>query len=151
MTAQETPLLIVDDDPADREFVVDSLKIAGVLRPIRTAEHGRQAIDYLSGAGIYSDRKRNPLPCLIITDLKMPLTDGFELLDWVRRTGRMACLPVLMLSGSSQDRDVERAYAMGANGFLVKPVSLTRLADMMAAVKAYWLDFNLAPAQSVIL
>lgn len=142
MSKRDAPILVVDDDPADRDFAVDSLKIAGVTGPIETASNGQEAIDYVSGKGAYADRSRFPLPCLILLDIKMPLMDGFDVVDWIRRSERVATIPIIMLSGSGHEQDIERAYIAGANGYLVKPANLSLLAEIMKAVKAYWLDFN---------
>src|SRR5581483_1033959 len=110
---------------------------------IRTAANGREAIDYIAGAGIFEDRNIHPAPALILLDIKMPYADGFEVLAWVREAPERRGLPVLMLTGSCQPKDVRQAYALGANGFLVKPASLETFERMMIAVKQFWLEFNL--------
>ena len=130
------PILIVDDSADDRELLLEALKSAGVTQPLEQVGDGRQALARLAAA---------PLPCLVLLDIKMPYADGFEVLAKVRADPALRMLQVVMLTGSAQPRDVERAYRLGVNAFLVKPPSLDRLIAMMAAVKAFWLGFNLIP------
>src|SRR5262245_50805743 len=97
---------------------------AGVRNPVRELHNGEEAIEYLSGEGGYANRERYPLPCLIITDLKMPGVDGFELLEWLNGRAELAKVPRLVLSNSLIESDVKRAHQLGACGFLRRPGQL---------------------------
>src|SRR6266852_4538612 len=82
---------------------------------------GQEAIDYLSGTNQYADRNEYPLPDLMLLDIKMPRLDGFAVLDWLRKQPCLKRLPVTMFSSSDMEKDIDRAYELGANSFLVKP------------------------------
>ena len=138
MITREAPVLVVDDDPDDRSFIVEALKMAGVTHIIKTANNGREAIDQLQ-----SGRK----PTLLLLDIKMPLMNGFEVLEWMK--AKKILVPVVMLSGSAQPSDIERAYRLGAGGFLVKPASLEELSRMMQSVKDFWLQYNYSPQTEI--
>ena len=101
---------------------------------------GFQAIDYLSGEGEYADRERYPLPCLIITDLKMPGVDGFELLEWLECHHEFARVPKIVLTSSSIEEDQKRARQLGACAFFVKPSQLNNLVKTVAEMDKNWIS-----------
>jgi DNA-binding response OmpR family regulator len=107
-------------------------------------------MDYLGGTGAYADRAAHPLPCLLLLDQKLPGRSGLEVLDWVRNRSPVCTLPVLVLSASTNDSDVQAAYLLGANGYLVKPARFEDLLAMARSIKDYWLTVNRAPAPSRI-
>lgn len=133
------PALLVDDDEDDRFFLRAALSDAG-LSDIREAADGRSAIEYLDGAGPFSDRALHPAPAFVVLDLKMPGCDGCEVLAWIRADPRTRCLPVLMLTGSNIASDVERCYRLGANTYFTKPSQVAELKALAGAIKAYWCD-----------
>jgi CheY-like chemotaxis protein len=104
---------------------------------------GRAAIEYLSGIGNYSQREQHPLPCLVLLDLKMPGKSGLEVLEWKRNQPSLSTLPTLMLTSSSQERDIRQAYLLGANGYLLKPNRPDDMLSLAKAIKDYWLNRNL--------
>jgi CheY-like chemotaxis protein len=106
---------------------------------------GQEAIEYLSGDGKFSDRTLYPLPHLFILDLKMPRKTGLDVLGWLHEQPELRCLPVLVLSSSAQRTDIERAYELGANGFVVKPPNLEKRVELAKVIGAFWLDFNQGP------
>lgn len=136
----ERALLLVEDDPDDQALFLSACRDAGVASPVVWARDGREAIDLLSGDG--------PLPALAIVDLKMPRVTGLELLRWIRRESRAPLLPVLMLTASARREDIDESYRLGANAFLVKPSRVQELGELLAAVKVFWLRFNLLPGGS---
>ena len=143
MNAAHGAVLLVDDDPDDRAFVRDALAACGVAAPRCPAVvNGKEALDYLDGRGPYADREKHPAACLVLLDIKMPVLDGFETLSAIRASETHDTLPVVMLTGSAQPSDVKRAFGLGANAFLVKPASLSRLKTMLRAVVEFWLEFN---------
>src|SRR4051812_19738005 len=106
---------------------------------------GEEALHYLSGEGRYSNRAEYPLPELILLDLKMPKVDGFELVRWIRRQPGFASIPVVVLTSSDAIRDVNRAYALGANSFLVKPLDFDNFIETAKMLKTYWLKMSKFP------
>jgi CheY-like chemotaxis protein len=137
-------ILQVEDDPNDVFLLQHAMTKAGVQNPIQVARDGQQAIDYLKGAGKFADRERFPIPCLVLLDLKLPHVMGLNVLKWIRQQPG-APLVVVMLTASGEDADIETAYRLGANGFLVKPSQANRLVDMAKAIKDFWLTHNTLP------
>jgi CheY-like chemotaxis protein len=112
---------------------------------IEVARDGQEAIDYLNGTGQFADRKRFPLPFLLLLDLKMPRMDGFDVLKFVRSNPKFECLTIIALTSSDEPRDVERAYHLGVNSYVRKPSGQERLENFVASLKKYWFEFNLFP------
>jgi two-component system response regulator len=141
-------ILQVEDDPNDVFFLQHAMKKAGVANPIQVASDGREAIDYLKGAGKFADREKFPLPCLVLLDLKLPYVMGLDVLKWIRQRSGLALI-VVLLTASGEDADIAAAYRLGANGFLVKPSEASKLVDMVKAIKDFWLTHNTLPQQSL--
>lgn len=138
---EQRPLLAVEDDPNDIEFLRFSLSKAGVTAVHHVAD-GEQALLYLTGAGPFADRDRHPLPALILLDLKLPRKSGLEVLEWLKRQPGLRRIPVIVLTASRELPDVARAYDLGANSYLVKPINLSELERIAAEIKSYWLTLN---------
>jgi CheY-like chemotaxis protein len=136
------PLLLVEDNEDDAFLMKRSLKSAGVTQPLQVAHDGQEAIDYLAGRGPYEDREQYPLPSVVFLDLKLPFKSGHEVLAWIRNQRNLAQVVVLVLSSSNQPSDLEEAYRLGANSYVVKPAATEELVQWAAAFKRYWLDFN---------
>ena len=115
------PLLLVDDDPDDIFLLQRALKKANLALPDRVVTNGEEAIHYLSGQGAFADRDAFPMPCAVFLDLKMPFVSGFEVLEWIRSKPQLASIPVFVLTGSSMERDRQRALELGAKEYLIKP------------------------------
>jgi len=114
-------ILLIEDSPDDVFFMRRALKKAQINLPLQVAVDGQQALDYLAGAGKYSARTLHPLPSLIFLDLKLPFVSGFDVLSWLRGQPSLSDLPVVILTGSSEDRDRQKALELGAKAYLVKP------------------------------
>src|SRR4051812_13700753 len=142
------PILLADDDEAGAFLTLRAFQKAGVRNPIALVRDGDAAIHYLAGTGPYAERAAYPLPCLMLLDQKLPGRSGLEVLEWVRTKSSICTLPVLLLSASTFDGDVQAAYLLGANGYLVKPGEFEALLAMAKAVKDYWLTVNRAPEPS---
>lgn len=138
-------ILVVDDDENDAFFIERALKEALVANPRLRVRDGEEAIAYLKGEGGYGDREKFPLPHLMLLDLKMPRKNGFEVLEWVRRQPGLRRLPVIILTSSREDADINHAYDLGANTYLVKPVQPESLVDMAKAIKLHWLTLAEKP------
>src|SRR5687767_3082250 len=128
------PILLVEDNPDDVFLFTRALNKARRPHPLHVVTSGQEAIEYLSGTGKYSDRNAFPLPDLIMLDLKMPLLSGFEVLNWIRNDGMARLIPVIVLSSSALTEDVNRAYALGANAYMVKPANADALERLIQTV-----------------
>ena len=137
-------MLIVEDDPNDAKLIQRAIKKARITDRVTIVEDGAAAIDYLAGVPPYDDREKYPLPVLMLLDLKLPKTNGFEVLEWLRTQPQLKRLPVVILTSSGETADIDRAYELGANSYLVKPVGTETLVDMLKAVELYWLVTNTA-------
>jgi CheY-like chemotaxis protein len=131
-------ILVVDDSEGDALLLTLMLKRAGIGNPVTTLSNGFQAIAYLRGDGAYADRKKYPLPTALFLDLKMPVVDGYEVLDWLQRRPVLKSMLVVALSGWAQLADVNRAYQMGARSFLTKPCTEGDLVNLQKAFPDYW-------------
>ena len=138
--------LLVEDSHQDQWLIKRALE--GSERQVRlsTATNGDEALAYLGGVGVYSDRDIYPLPALVLLDIKMPRKSGFEVLEWLRREGGdMQWVPVVMLSASARLHDIQQAYERGANAFVVKPSTHDDLKRSLHNICAFWLDENRPP------
>jgi CheY-like chemotaxis protein len=139
-------ILLVEDDENDVLLIQRAFRRAGLGTALKVARDGEQAIDYLSGHGAYSNRERFPLPFLLLLDLKMPGVDGFEVLQWVRAEPELKRLLVVVLTSSNLQADVDRAYELGANSYLVKPVEFEEMVNMVQRFEVYWSEINRTPS-----
>src|ERR1700743_1440375 len=114
-------LLLIEDNPDDVFLMNRALKKTGLNLPMQIVTDGRQALEYLSGAGEYEDRTRYPLPSMVFLDLKLPYLNGFEVLEWIREHPELCDLDVSILTSSPEERDKETAQRLGARAYLVKP------------------------------
>ena len=147
-SSREKPILIVEDLKADAVLIERSLRKARITNPCNIVSDGQQAIDYLAGTGQYSDRSRFRTPVLMLLDLKLPRRDGFEVLTWIRQQDVLKRLPVVVLTASNRSGDINRAYDLGANSYLVKPVEDDALVELFRTLDLYWLILNEPPELS---
>ena len=138
-------LLLVEDDPNDVFFFKHALDHAGVRHRLYVVEDGQVAIDYLAGTGKFSDRDQHPFPSMVILDLKMPRKTGMEVLEWIRQQRKFRGLPVIIFTSSAHRLDVERAYDLGANAFVVKPPDVDKRIEFAKCLEGFWLNFNETP------
>jgi CheY-like chemotaxis protein len=138
------PILYAEDDENDGYFLQRSFRQGGITNRLIVVPNGQEAIDYCSGLGRYADRSEHPLPCLMLLDLHMPKKSGMEVLSWVRGESPLRTLPVIILTSSLQDTDIEAAYLAGANAYLVKPSQPDELTVMASSIKDFWLRQNRA-------
>jgi len=138
-------ILLVEDDPNDVILIKRAFKKANIINPIQLVENGEDAINYLAGTGKFMDRKLHPLPSLILLDLKLPRKTGYEVLDWVKKQPRLKRIPIVVLSSSKHNLDINRAYDLGANSYLIKPVSFGILLEKVREIDMYWFTLNEKP------
>ena len=135
----ESLILFAEDDENDALLFGMALRKAGVLNPVARATDGEDAVNYLSGAGRYADRTKYPLPRVLITDLKMPKLTGFDVLTWIQSQMPPNTLPAIVLSGSAQEIDKQRALELGAKAYWVKPTHLADLVHLAHELNETWL------------
>lgn len=138
-------ILLAEDDENHVLLVQRAFKKARLLNPLHVVHGGEDAIAYLKGKGPYANREEFPLPALLLLDLKMPRTDGFEVLEWIRTEPSLCALRVVVLTSSEDIRDVNRAYQLGANSFLQKPADFEKFVNVISALQGYWLWTSQAP------
>lgn len=134
-----TTLLQVEDDENDVVFLDLAMNQVCAEVSLQTAVDGDQAIAYLSGSGHYADRQAHPLPALMVLDLRLPKIPGLEVLKWIRQQPVFQELPVIILSSSDADADIETAYRLGANSYFVKPVNPSDLIKIVQYIRDRWL------------
>jgi len=135
----------VEDDPNDVLLIERAFQKAGFAQSLKMVRDGDEAIDYLRGTGQFADRALFPLPYLVLLDLKMPGTDGFEVLRWARSEDSLKRLLIVVLTSSNLQADVDRAYELGANSYLVKPVEFNQMVNLLRRFEAYWTEINRTP------
>jgi CheY-like chemotaxis protein len=140
-----SPILVVEDDENHAFFIRRAFQQAGLLNPVHFVQDGDQALAYLAGEGPYANRDEFPLPSLVLLDLKLPNTNGFEVLEWVRAHPTLSGLRIIVLTTSGATSDINRAYRLGANSFLTKPMNFTELVQLTRWVKGYWLHCSSEP------
>ena len=145
MNAADCTVLLVEDNPDDVLLTTRAFKRANLFSPIQVVEDGDKAVSYLSGEPPYSDRDRFPVPVVVLMDLKLPRRSGLEVLKWIRSVPALKTLPVVVLTSSAENRDVNSAYDLGANSYLVKPVGFDALFDMVKILQPYWVIMNKRP------
>lgn len=138
-------ILLVDDSRLDVELAQEAFGHARLSNQIEVAEGGQQALDYLFGVGEHADRDRSPLPDLILLDLKMPAIDGFEVLRRLKEAPLLRRIPVVILTSSAEEGDRAMSYDIGANSYLVKPVSFAGFVEVVRSIEDYWLTLNVGP------
>jgi len=134
---QTYTVLHVEDEPADRMIVSAAFKKAAPNVLLKAAIDGEQAIAYLSGQGVFANRELHPMPLLVLLDIKLPRKSGLEVLEWIRKHPTLKSMPVLMLTSSSESNDLDRAYALGANSYLVKTVDLPAMREIVRGIGEY--------------
>lgn len=133
-------ILLVEDNPMDVDLTLRAFRRQHLEQPIEVARNGEDALAWL-------ERWRGgaPLPALILLDLKLPRVDGLEVLRQFKADDLTCTIPVVVLTTSAEDADVEAAYRLGANSYIVKPVDFARFSDVLAQVESYWTALNLQP------
>jgi CheY-like chemotaxis protein len=142
------PILHVEDSEDDQFFLRRAFTAVGIKNAIHVVDDGAKAIGFLSGTGPYEDREKHPSPCLAILDLKLPQVHGLEVLKWIRQHQKFKPLVVIVLSSSPLRNDVDTAYDLGANSFLVKPLTGEHMIEIARSIKEYWLERNEFPSVS---
>ena len=141
----DLPVLVAEDNSNDVFLLKHALKKAELANPVRFVADGEEVMAYLQGDGRYSDRSQHPFPSLLLMDLKMPRLDGLETLALIRNDPRYQRLVVIMLTSSDREQDINRAFDLGANSYLVKPARLETMLGIVEQIRGYWLGLNNFP------
>lgn len=143
--AKSSTILLAEDESSDVFLMRRALQKAGISNKLNVVRDGEEALHYIQGNGKFADRTSHPIPAVILLDLNMPKKSGFEVLEWIRSQNELRGLPVIILSTSSQENDVRKAYELGANSYLTKPPDFEKLVDMVKIVELNWLKANISP------
>ena len=138
-------VLLIEDNPDDASLMHRAIEKAGVKGLVHILNNGRQAIEYLKAVPPYQDRKSYPLPDLVLLDLQLPEMHGLKVLEWIRSQPQFCSLVVVVFSSSNSPSDVQLAYKLGCNSYLLKPATLDLLYDTVGAISSYWLRLNQWP------
>jgi len=131
-------ILVVEDDREHFTLIEEGFRRARIANQLFRAGTAEEAIAYLSGEGEFANREAYPLPCLVLLDLKLPGESGFSVLEWVRSRGKFKRLPVVVLTASHMNADLDKAYSLGANSYLVKPFDVAEFRALIKSINTYW-------------
>jgi two-component system response regulator len=138
-------ILLVEDNADDVELALIALKRNGIAQDVVVAWDGAEALDYLFGIGSYDGRDTRFMPSLVLLDLNLPKLSGLDVLRRLRADERTRTLPIVVLSTSLAERDVQTAYYLGANSYLAKPMGFESFTELVGQLGKYWLQINVAP------
>ncbi len=142
---QMIEILLVEDNPNDVELILRALQRNNSAAKLHVVRDGAEALDFLGSSGTYASRRGQPLPKVILLDLKLPKMTGLEVLQRVKSNPATAMVPVVVLSSSQQDRDIAQCYKLGANSYIVKPVDFDKFVQAITELGLYWLLLNQPP------
>ena len=145
-TSPDHTILLVENDPDDVFFFRQALREANLNVRMWVACNGQEAIDYLDRQSAFAELTGNSCPSLVLLDLRIPNKNGFEVLSWARQQPELERLVVVMLTSSTQPADIDRAYYLGANEYLVKPADFNSMVDLVKSIHSFWLGSS-RPAQ----
>jgi len=142
----EGPVLLVEDDVSDFRLIQRAFAKIKPSIPMFRLTHGDEAVAYLAGDAPYENRSLHPIPCVLLLDIKLPRRSGFEVLEWIRmQDSALKRIPIIMLTSSSHQVDVNKAYELGVNSYLVKPTNNSELEQLVSAFRTYWMELNEGP------
>ena len=148
MSKTDQPILLVEDSADDVVLIRRAFRRANLLNPLQVVGDGEAAVAYLAGEGEYADRGRHPLPLFVLLDLKLPRKSGTEVLAWLRGQPDLRRTPVIVLTSSKEQADLHRAYDLGVNSYLIKPVAFDDLQELIGRLNLYWVVTNEGPEAS---
>lgn len=138
-------ILLVEDNPNDVELALHAFRRNNLVNRIEVVRDGAEALDFLFHTGAYAGCAADDNPRVILLDLKLPKIDGIEVLRRIKADPRTRMLPVVVLTSSREDRDIDECYSLGANSYLVKPVAFEKFIETASVLGMYWLLFNQPP------
>lgn len=138
-------MLLVEDNPYDAKLILHALEATVPAERVTVVEDGEAALEALLGRGPFGRGAIRPR--VVLLDLKLPLLDGFEVLQHVRANEPACRTPIIVLTSSREENDIARAYDLGANSYVVKPVDFEALHASIRTLATYWLEVNQPPAR----
>ena len=145
MQNKEVEILLVEDNMDDAELAILALRKRNIANNLVHIENGAEALDFLFGKGKYAGRNIFDKPRVILLDLKMPKVDGIEVLKQIKANEETKTIPVVILTSSKENPDIEQAYLLGANSYMVKPVEFDNFTQAVGEIGMYWLLYNHPP------
>jgi CheY-like chemotaxis protein len=142
MRGEPLNILLVEDDASHAELVIEGLREHRVANSIFHVTNGKDALDYLFRENEYSDPEGSPRPHIVLLDLRLPKVDGLEVLKRIKEAELLHSIPVVVLTSSDADRDIQRAYELNANSYIMKPVNFLDFTKMLETLGYYWLAWN---------
>lgn len=139
---QEVEILLVEDNMSDAELTIRALNKAKIANSILHLKDGAEALDYLFAKGVYAERDLTKLPKVILLDIKMPKVDGIEVLRQLKANEHTKIIPVVIMTSSSEEKDIVSSYQLGVNSYVVKPVGFEGFAKAVAELGLYWMLLN---------
>lgn len=139
-TSKSAEILLVEDNPNDIELMLRVLKKNGLADSVHISTDGEQALDFLTGPG--AQRAKRTSLKVIFLDLKLPKVDGLEVLRSIKSDAETKLIPVVVLTSSQEEKDIAESYRLGANSYIVKPVSFEKFAEAVSEMGLYWLQLN---------
>lgn len=143
--AREIEILLVDDNPADVELTIHTLRRSKLANQIHVVEDGPEALDFIFCRGVYQDRSFLQPPTVILLDLKLPKVNGLEVLRAIRADERTRPIPVVILTSSAEQRDLIDGYRLGVNAYIQKPVDFDQFRKVIEQIGMFWLVVNQPP------
>ncbi|TGK12036.1 response regulator [Leptospira fletcheri] len=135
-------ILYAEDNPSDAELTMRGFKKRNLFNRISHVRDGEEALDFLFCRGKFADRDANEVPLFVLLDLKMPKVDGLEVLKAMKADNKLRVVPVIMLTSSSEEKDIVESYELGVNSYIVKPVEFEKLITTVAEIGQYWCIVN---------
>lgn len=131
-------ILMVDDDPEDVFLTRHAFGKGRIENDFRSVSNGKQLLDYLRNEGEFTDRKAHPRPNIVLLDINMPIMNGFEALEEIRKDPAIADVPVVIMTTSREHVDISRGYANGASSYIAKPVTPAAMSEVVEVISNYW-------------
>jgi CheY-like chemotaxis protein len=143
--ATNIEVLLVEDSEEDAELTIRALREHDLADKLMWVKDGAEALNFLAGRGAYTGRDVRSAPAVVLLDLRLPKVDGLEVLEQMKSDERTRKIPVVVLTSSTEQCDIDRAYALGGNSFVSKPVEAEEFASAVMQLGLYWLQVNSAP------
>ncbi len=145
-TTAYAEILLIEDNPDDVELTLRALKKNNLTNPLVVLQDGAEALDYLFATGRYAQRSMSTLPKVVLLDLKLPLVSGIEVLRQCKADERTRRIPIVVLTSSREEPDIQACYNLGVNSYIVKPVDFTQFTEAVRQAGLYWLLLNEPPS-----